>query len=87
MPPSGLKANGSHGKVDLTWKDNSTNETSFIVQRSLQSSGPWTDIATLSPNTQSWQDATVAKKTTYYYRIQACNAAGCNASNVVSAKT
>jgi hypothetical protein len=85
--PSGLKASVSHGKVDLTWKDNSTNETSFVVERSLQSSGSWTGIKTLSPNTRSWQDSTVAKRTTYYYRIQACNAAGCNASNVVSART
>ena len=85
--PSGLKASVSHGKVDLTWKDNSTNETSFGVERSGGSGGPWTGIATLSPNTKSWQDATVAKRTTYYYRIQACNAVGCTASNVVSART
>lgn len=85
--PSGLKASVNHGKVDLTWKDNSTNETSFVVERSLASGGPWTGIATLGPDTKSWQDATVAKRTTYYYRIQACNAVGCTVSNVVSART
>jgi hypothetical protein len=85
--PSGLKASVHGGNVDLTWKDNSMNETSFLVQRSLLSIGPWTDIATLIPDTKSYKDSTVAGRTTYYYRVQACNAAGCTVSNVVSVKT
>ena len=84
--PSGLKANAGAGHIDLAWKDNSTNETSFIVQRAVLSTGPWNDIANLSPDTKAYRDNSVIRGITYYYRILACNAAGCTVSNVDSEK-
>lgn len=49
--PSNLTAarigNGNNRRVDLSWTDNSLNETSFIVERATTIGGPWTTIATL----------------------------------------
>lgn len=49
--PSDLTAvqvgNGRNRRVDLSWVDNSLNETAFIVERATTISGPWTTIATL----------------------------------------
>lgn len=49
--PSNLTAvqvgNGRNRRVDLSWVDNSLNETAFIVERATTITGPWTTIATL----------------------------------------
>jgi len=39
--------NGNNRRVDLTWVDNSLNETAFLVERATTIGGPWTTIATL----------------------------------------
>jgi len=85
--PSNLAATvtGTTGQpgVTLTWKDNSLNETSFTVQRATAANGPWTAIATVPSTTGpqtgatvTYTDATVAKKTTYYYQVIASNVVG-----------
>src|SRR5262249_34857362 len=41
--PSGLTASSvSSSQINLTWIDNSTNETGFYVERATASAGPWT---------------------------------------------
>ena len=49
--PSDLTAaqvgNGRNRRVDLSWVDNSLNETAFLVERATTIGGPWTTIATL----------------------------------------
>ena len=79
-----LSATEHHHHAELKWQDNSSNETSFVVQRSLQAAGGWTDIVTLQANTTSYRDDAVTRGLLYYYRIEACNAAGCTFSNVLS---
>ena len=50
-PPTSLTAarigNGANRRVDLSWTDNSKNETAFIVQRSTTLVGPYSTIAEL----------------------------------------
>lgn len=70
--------------ADLEWQDNSGNETSFIVQRSLQATSGWSNIATLNANTTTYKDDKATRGLVYYYRIAACNPAGCSISNVLS---
>jgi hypothetical protein len=83
--PTLLSATEHHHHAELKWQDNSSDETSFIVQRSLQASGGgWTDVVTLQANTTSYRDDAVTRGLLYYYRIAACNAAGCSISNVLS---
>ncbi|MDQ3928487.1 MAG: fibronectin type III domain-containing protein, partial [Chloroflexota bacterium] len=88
--PSGLTATAvSSSRIDLRWTDNSTNEDSFVLERSTASSfGTIDKTVTLAANTTSYADSTVAASTTYYYRVKATNAAGSSGySNTASATT
>ncbi|HEX8180902.1 MAG TPA: chitobiase/beta-hexosaminidase C-terminal domain-containing protein [Pyrinomonadaceae bacterium] len=76
------------GRVTLSWKDNSTNETSFVIERSLSSTSGFTQIGTVTTNTVTFNDNTVARRTTYFYRVKAVNGAGSSAySNVPSIRS
>ena len=63
-------------RVNLSFKDNATNETGFQVQRSDNGS-PFTTIATLPPKTGTgnvaYTDATVKAGNTYTYQVRAVN--------------
>ena len=88
--PSNLTVTGTgRNYVNLRWQDNSTNETSFELER-CQGSGctNFALIATLGANTTSYTDSGLVRKTTYRYRIRARNSAGASAySNEVTATT
>jgi subtilisin family serine protease len=87
-PPSDLKANAlSSLSIQLSWKDNSNNETGFQIERRLSSSGP---VQTLSAKagTTSFTDAGLNAARTYCYRVLATNGAGNSAfSNQACATT
>ena len=61
-------------QVNLTWMDNASNETGFVVERRLAASSTWQQIATLAQNSQSHIDTTVSPNTAYVYRVFAQNA-------------
>ncbi len=74
--PSNLSANwsGSGGAAwaDLHWTDNSDSEEGFKVERATSADGPYTVIATTSPNSTEWTDYALALgPDSYYYRIRA----------------
>lgn len=87
--PTGLNASAaSSTRIDHSWTDNATNETSYKIERSSSSSGPWTQIATTGSNTTSYSDIGLTPQTTYHYRVRASNAAGDSAySNTATATT
>lgn len=78
--PSNLVGNviGSslNKRVVLTWIDNSTNETSFTVQRAVNGAGPWTILATLPAGSSSYTDPIGNTNITYFYRVFASNTVG-----------
>jgi RHS repeat-associated protein len=75
--PSALKASPTSGTVvDLTWTDNSSNETGFKIERKTGSGGSWSEITTTSANATSYSDTGRSTLTAYYYRIRATNLAG-----------
>lgn len=86
--PSSLTATaGSATRVNLTWTDNSNNETGFIIQRSSNGGG-WSQIATVGAGATSYSDTTVRKKQKYQYRVLAYNTYGNSAwSNVATVNT
>jgi fibronectin type 3 domain-containing protein len=85
--PSGLKASAaSKTQITLTWRDNSSNESNFVVERSNDGL-TFDSIVTLPPNTSKHVDGTVAPRRRYYYRIQAVNSSGPTYSPAVIAKT
>jgi hypothetical protein len=75
-------------RIDLSWKDNSTNEDGFRIERKIGTAGTYTEITTVGINATSYQDNTVSANTTYYYRVRAYNSVGLSAySNEANATT
>ncbi|MBL0339696.1 MAG: fibronectin type III domain-containing protein [Bacteroidetes bacterium] len=89
VAPSNLSAIASGSSViNLSWTDNATNETSYLVQRSLLAGSGFVTIATLPANSTTYSNTGLAGSTTYYYRIKASNSTGTSAnSNVANATT
>jgi hypothetical protein len=86
-PSSLLATASSSSEIDLTWTDNSNNETGFQIERGLNSSGPFTLIATTLANATSYADTGLSSSTTYYYQIDAANVAGNSAFTSVASAT
>jgi transcriptional regulator CtsR len=86
--PSNLVATPiSSSRIDLTWQDNSSNETGFEIERKTGSAS-YSQIATVNANATSYNDTFLSAGTTYYYRVRAYNAAGnSDYSNESSATT
>jgi hypothetical protein len=86
--PSNLLAQAiSSFTVNLSWQDNSTNETGFIIERKTGTNGAWGPLATVGANVTSLADNTVAAGATYVYRVRATNAAGDSANSNESTAT
>jgi titin len=74
--PSGLAAFiNSNRQVQLSWKDNSSNETVFVVQRSSNGYS-WTTLGSVPANSTGAIDTSAARGRVYYYRVFAYNSAG-----------
>jgi len=87
--PTNLTAALQSGpQVMLTWTDNATNESGFVIERS-DNGGVFSVLATVGPKNNtgsvSYADTTVLAGNTYQYRVAAVNAAGLSPySNTVS---
>mgnify|MGYP000520354499 CR=1 FL=1 len=85
--PSGLTAAASAGAITLGWTDNSTNETGFEVQYSIDGTNFYSDT-TVGANVKSYPDASLPDSTTYFYRVRAVAGTVTSAfSNIASATT
>ena len=87
--PGSLNASaGSSSVINLTWNDNSNNETGFKVERSIDSLSGYSLIQTLPANTTAYSDTGLTDGTKFYYMVYAYNSGGnSNYSNVASAIT
>lgn len=88
--PSNLTATSiSLSQINLAWQDNSTNETSFKIERATGScTATFSEIVTTGANAVTYQNYGLTANTTYCYRIRAVNSAGYSAySNTASATT
>jgi C1A family cysteine protease/transcriptional regulator CtsR len=86
--PSNLIATPiSSSQINLTWQDNSGDETGFKIERKT-GSGSYSQIATVGAGVTSYSNSGLSTSTTYYYRVRAYSAAGnSNYSNEASATT
>ncbi|MGK7393484.1 MAG: FG-GAP-like repeat-containing protein [Candidatus Cyclobacteriaceae bacterium M3_2C_046] len=75
IAPDNLNATASGtGQIELTWDDNSDNESGFVIERSLTSISGFSELITTSANITAFSDNTsLAEGTTYFYRIKAVN--------------
>jgi hypothetical protein len=89
--PSSLSATAvSSSQIDLSWTDNATDESAYVVERSSDGSSGWTQLSSTLPadSTSYSDDAGLSGSTTYHYRVKATNAIGDSGySNTASATT
>jgi len=73
---------------NLTWTDNSNNETNFELWYTTGTSNTYSLLATLPANTTSYAHANLTYTTTYCYKVAATNSVGTSAfSNIACANT
>jgi hypothetical protein len=79
----------SKSQINLTWTDNSGNETGFRIERCKGATCTnFALIATVGANVTSYSNTKLTANTTYRYRVYAYTASGNSAySNIVSATT
>ncbi|MFA5073213.1 MAG: fibronectin type III domain-containing protein [Nitrospirota bacterium] len=78
----------SYSQINLTWQDNSTDETGFKVERATSATGSYTTIATLGANVTSYSSTGLTQNKAYYYRVRAYIGTTYSAyTNVVTATT
>jgi len=77
----------SSSQIQLTWADNSTDETGFKIERSADGVN-FTLVSTAAPNITSFTDTNLSPTTNYSYLILATNTQGDAApSNMIAATT
>ncbi len=77
---------GNNQRYDLTWQDNSANETAFVIERRVAGSlDPWTVVATVQSDrlnvgpgkgVRTYTDRIGNVKTLFEYRVYAINVVG-----------
>ncbi|MBI4833325.1 MAG: fibronectin type III domain-containing protein [Planctomycetes bacterium] len=87
--PSELTATSlSSSEVVISWSDNSSDETGFVIERKTAVTGTYAAIVTTTANTTVYTDTALSSFTTYYYRLSAVNDTETSAySNEVPAVT
>lgn len=67
--PTGLTAVPfSNTEIQLTWTDNSTDETGFRIERSLDEVA-WSTVQTVAPGATTFTNINLTSGTVYYYRV------------------
>lgn len=75
-PTSLTATTASASQINLSWVDNSNNETGFVVSRKTGVSGAWSEVATLAANSTSYNNTGLGSATLYFYRVSAAGASG-----------
>ena len=76
LAPTDLRSSGiTSTQIDLSWTDNSNNETNFTIE-SRRAGGTFAEIAVVTANATNHQDTGLTPATTYEFRVRAKNAQG-----------
>ena len=67
------------GLASLTWRDNSTNETGFEIERQRRSGSTWIETTTLTTPANTTATTNTAGLGTFRYRIRARNGTAASA--------
>lgn len=73
--PSGLNATLNGSDVDLTWTENSNNETGFRIERKV-GTGSYSTVATTAAGATTYTDTAAPAGATVTYRVIAVNVSG-----------
>ena len=75
--PSNLNGTSSGPwSVNLTWRDNASNELGYRIESKIGATGTYELVTTLGPNTTAATITSLIEGTQYYYRLQGVNAGG-----------
>ncbi len=88
--PSNLAATTiSTSQINLSWTDNSTNETGFRIERCKNATCTnFVEVAQVGANVTTFSNTGLTKNSTYRFRVRAFNTDGNSAySNIAAAKT
>lgn len=86
--PSGLAATAaSSSQINLSWVDNSTNETGFKIEQKTGAAGSYSQIATVAAGVTTYSSVGLSVETTYYFRIRAANSVGDSAYSAEATST
>src|SRR5262249_40376179 len=86
--PSNLAANALDPlSIQLTWSDNSNNESGFLIERSTNGT-TFTQIDSVGAGVTTYADSGLTANTQYTYRVRATNSVGDSTyTNTASATT
>src|SRR5262249_54565202 len=87
--PSNLSASiSSNTQINLSWSDNSSDESGFKIERKTGINGTYSQIAIVGAGVNTYNDPGLNINTRYFYRVRATNAGGDSAfSNEADATT
>ncbi|ELR70535.1 Poly(3-hydroxyalkanoate) depolymerase C precursor [Fulvivirga imtechensis AK7] len=87
--PDNIQAVGiSDNEIRLTWRDKSTAETAYEVERSEDPENGFSTVANLAANIEDYNDTGLSPDTKYHYKVTAIGLAGERATgNIISATT
>lgn len=80
--PTALNASNVNGAAHLTWTDNATDETQYMVMR-MEGANDYEVIATLPADAALYHDASVTAGVEYMYMVMVMNASSEAGSNEV----
>jgi RHS repeat-associated protein len=85
--PTNLAASAaSTTQINLSWTDNSNNETNFKIERKTNTTN-FSQVATVGANVTTFSDTGLTSATTYTYRVRASNSSGNSAYTNTAAAT
>ena len=88
-PPSALTATPfSSTQINLSWTDNSPDETGFRIDRAPGGGGPFVQVGLVGSGVVTYQNTGLTASTSYTYKVYAYNTGGFSlASNAVTVST
>jgi hypothetical protein len=60
----------------IAWRDNSSDESGFKIERRIGNNGDWVEIASVPTDATNYCDTTIRQGTNFSYRVRAWNTAG-----------
>jgi uncharacterized repeat protein (TIGR01451 family) len=84
-PASLIAAPASSTSIALRWSDGSDNETGFVIERSPDGAGNWTEIGRVQANSTLYTDGNLTCGSRLFYRVASYNPGATSAwSNIAS---
>ncbi len=77
----------SSSAISVSWQDNANDEDNYVVRRSLNANGPFSEVGRPAANAESFVDNGLNASTRYYYQIVAINDEGNSGAATANAQT